>query len=161
MTRLPGMMGLMPALKKTPVVEVSVSQVLMDILTRQHELYQQLSALAAKQSELVRSGDTNTLMSVLGARQNILEQLSPLDQQLQPYRATWDENLSAMTPDNRAKAQKLMAEVQQMLAAILKQDEEDRQSLMAQKEDVGAQIGQTVTGVQLNKAYGVKSRVNR
>lgn len=161
MTRLPGMMGLNPALKKAPVaaaVQVSTGTVLKELLGRQKDLYGQLATLADQQSQSVRTGETEKLMSVLAARQQIIEQIEPLDKQLHPYRANWDATLAGMPTEERSAVQSLMAEVQQKLAGILKQDEEDRKLLMEQKEDVGTKINQTVTGLQLNKAYGVRPR---
>lgn len=161
MTRLPGMMGLVPQLKKTgaaPAVQVSVGAQLLALLGQQKELYVQLESLAAQQSQCVRTGETEKLMSVLSSRSQIIEKIEPLDKQLQPYRANWDATLASMPPQERTSVQSLMAEVQQMLAVILKQDEEDRKLLMEQKEDVNTQINKTVTGVQLHRAYGVKSR---
>lgn len=157
MTRMPGM-NLVPGLKKSPAVQVSTGAILMDLLRRQQDLYKQLSTLAAQQSEFVRTGATEKLMTVLASRSRIIEQIEPLDKQIQPYRANWDATLTGMPEQDRAAVQSLMAEVQQMLANILKQDEEDRKLLMEQKEEVGAQINKTVTGVQLNRAYGVKQK---
>ncbi len=159
MTRLPGIIGLTPALKKAPVAQMSVGAVLMDLLGRQQGLYRQLATLTAQQSEFVRSGATEKLMSILSARARIIEQLEPIDRQIQPYRANWDATLAALPAEERTGVQSLMAEVQQMLADILKQDEEDRKLLMEQKEEIGLEINKTVTGVQLNKAYGVRPKM--
>jgi len=189
MTRLPGMFGLAAAAKKKPLspaaavtTPVLISAVpaapaapaakspaasqasnlpLMGLLRQQQNLYRQLAELAAKQSECVRKGATETLMSILSARAHIIDQLEPLDKKIQPYRSNWDATLAGMSEADRGGAQSLMAEVQRLLASILKQDEEDRKLLEEQKEEVGTQITKTVTGSQLHKAYGSRVQAPR
>lgn len=147
-----------PAAK--PVTMEASDKVLVELLTRQHDLYRQLAELANKQSQFVRTGDAESLMSILGVRAGIIEQIEPLDKQIHPYRENWDASLSKLSQHDRMTAQGLMGAVQQLLSQILKQDEEDRKLLMEQKQQVGTQIRQAVTGSVVNKAYGVKPKSN-
>jgi hypothetical protein len=52
----------------------------------------------------------------------------------------------------------LLKEVQGLLADILAADEQDKESLIRQKEQVGAELSRTVSGATLNRAYGIKPR---
>jgi len=131
---------------------------LVDALTAQRDLYVQLATLARQQSDHISTGDSERLMSVLGARARLIDQLAPLDARLQPYKDKWDGILAGLSQPDRAEVSGLLTQVQQLLADILAQDEADRLQLIRQKEDVGAQIKRTVTGAQLNRAYRVKSR---
>jgi hypothetical protein len=132
---------------------------LVKALAGQKELYVQLLALAKQQSQYVATGESESLMTVLAARSRLIDQVGPLDKELQPYKGRWQEVLDGLPPTERETVAKLLKEVQQLLADILAQDEVDKQSLIRQKEDVGAELKRTVTGVHLNKAYGVKPRV--
>ncbi len=98
-------------------------------------------------------------MTILGARQRLVDQLTPLDQELQPFKGRWQETLDGLTEPNRGNVSKLLMEVQQLLAQILERDDADKQSLIRQKTDIGTQIQGSVTGRQLNKAYGMRPRV--
>lgn len=128
-------------------------------LAAQRDLYLQLAKLARRQSEYVASGQTEELMEILSARARVIEQIEPLDKQLQPYKGRWQETLDTMSLADKQKIVPLLKEVQQLLADILAQDEADKESLVQQKQQVSAEISKTVAGAALNKAYGVKPRL--
>jgi predicted nuclease with TOPRIM domain len=125
-------------------------------LSGQRGLYVQLLALARQQSGFVATGETEALMAVLAARSRLIDQVAPLDQELQPFKGRWQEVLDGLGADDRGVVAGLLKEVQQLLADILAQDELDKESLERQKADVGGQIKVTVTGAALARAYGRK-----
>ncbi|MGN6367024.1 MAG: flagellar export chaperone FlgN [Phycisphaerae bacterium] len=129
---------------------------LVKALTGQKELYVQLLALAKQQSSHVAAGDSESLMRVLGERSRVLDQVAPLDRELQPYKGRWQEVLDGLPAAEREVVGNLLKEVQQLLGDILAQDEQDKESLIRQKEQVGTELKRTVTGAQVNRAYGVK-----
>ena len=137
---------------------VALGRALVETLTAQRDLYVQLASLARKQSDCIATGDSETLMSILAARSQLIDQLNPLDVRLQPHKDKWDATLAELTPPDRAAVTALLTQVRQLLADILQQDEADRQQLERQKQEVSAQITRTVTGTQLNRAYGVRTR---
>ena len=132
---------------------------LQNALSQQKSLYMELFALARKQSQYVATGQSEELMSVLAARSRIIDQVAPLDAQLQPYKGRWQEVLDSLPQKDRETIAALLREVQQLLAQILAQDEIDRDSLNRQKSQIGSEISRTVNGAALNKAYGVRPRV--
>ena len=142
----------------TDQIPDNLAKNLIAVLTAQRDLYAQLTALAAQQSGYVATGEAEALMSVLGARQRLVDQLAPLDRELVPFKGCWQETLDGMDPAGRSAVAGLLQEVQQLLAQILERDEADKQSLIRQKTDVGLQIQGAVTGRQLNKAYGARPR---
>jgi hypothetical protein len=129
---------------------------LVKALSGQKELYEQLLALAKQQSQYVATGESESLMRVLAARSRLIDQVGPLDQELQPYKGRWQEVLDGLPALDREKVGTLLREVQQLLSNILEQDEVDKQSLIRQKEQVGSELKRTVTGAHLHRAYGVK-----
>ena len=129
-------------------------------LASQRDLYVELGALARRQSEFVATGQAEELMAILTARAAMIEKITPLDKELQPYKGHWQEVLDGLPEGERAKVGGLLMEVQKLLADILAQDEADKESLTRQKQQVGDQIGKMVSGSALNRAYGVKPRVS-
>jgi hypothetical protein len=129
---------------------------LVKALTGQKELYAQLLALAKQQSQHVAVGDSESLMRVLAARSRLIDQVAPLDRELQPYKGRWQEVLDGLPANDREVVGTLLRDVQQLLGDILAQDEQDKESLIRQKEQVGVELKRTVTGAQVNQAYGVK-----
>ena len=98
---------------------------------------------------------------MLAARSRLIDQVVPLDKELQPYKGRWQEILDSLGAAERQSVAGLLKEVQQLLGDILAQDEVDKESLNRQKAQVGAQINRAVSGTALNKAYGVKPQSGR
>ena len=137
---------------------VALVQSLVQTLTAQRDLYMQLAALARQQSECIAHGESEDLMRILAARGRLIDQLAPLDQQLQPYKDRWQQVLADMAEPDRNQVSMLLTQVQQLLSDLLEQDDADRQTLLRQKTEVSEQLSRTVTGSQLNRAYGVKRK---
>jgi len=129
---------------------------LVQTLMAQKSLYVQLLDLAARQSVHVAAGESEALMGVLAARNRIIDQIIPLDRELQQYKGRWQELLDSLPVVDRGIVAGLLKDVQQLLADILAHDERDKDSLERQKQDVGSQITRTVTGTALNRAYGIQ-----
>jgi hypothetical protein len=129
---------------------------LIRALSGQKSLYMQILSLARQQSEYVATGESESLMSVLAARSRLIEQVAPLDRELQPYKGRWQEVLDGLPTAERKAVGGLLQEVQRLLSDILAQDERDKESLVRQKTDIGAEIQRTVSGAAVARAYGVK-----
>jgi hypothetical protein len=129
---------------------------LVRALTAQKGLYEQILTLAKQQSQYVATGESEALMTVLGARSRLIEQVVPLDRELQPYKGRWQEVLDGLMPADRKVVGGLLQEVQKLLGEILVLDEKDKESLVKQRTTVGSEIKRTVTGAALNRAYGRK-----
>jgi hypothetical protein len=138
----------------------SLGQMIASALMAQRDLYVQLGALARQQSQFVATGETENLMQILAARSSLIEQIAPLDAKLSPYKGRWQEVLDGMPLEDRQKVVPLLKEVQALLADILAADEADKESLIRQKQQVSNEIGKTVTGAVVNKAYGARPRVS-
>lgn len=124
-------------------------------LSGQKAIYMQILGLAQDQSRFVASGESESLMAVLAARSRLIQQVSPLDAELRPYKGRWQEVLDGLPSGDRKIVGGLLQEVQRLLSEILEMDERDKDSLVRQKTVVAGEIKRTVTGRALNKAYGV------
>lgn len=133
----------------------SVAGILVRALSGQRELYAQILALARQQSGYVATGESEALMTVLAARNRLIEQVVPLDRELRPYKGRWQEALDGLPAADRQAVGRLLQEVQGMLGEILAQDERDKETLVRQKTTVGGELKRTVNGAALNRAYGV------
>jgi hypothetical protein len=141
------------------MMDASELKVVVGALNGQRGLYVQILELAKRQSGFVATGDSEGLMAVLAARSRLIDQVTPHDRTLQPYKGRWQEVLDSLGAGDRVVLSGLLKEVQQLLADILLQDETDKESLVRQKSDIGTELKKAVTGSALNRAYGVKPRV--
>ena len=131
-----------------------VAGTIVRALSGQRALYVQILALARQQSTYVATGESEALMTVLAARNRLIEQVAPLDRDLRPFKGRWQEVLDGLPAADRQSVGRLLQEVQQLLGEILSQDEKDKDTLIRQKTGVGAQLQRAVSGAALNRAYG-------
>src|SRR3954469_11887480 len=96
----------------------SVVSTVVRALSGQKALYLQIFALAQQQSAYVASGESEALMTVLAARNRLIEQVTPLDRELQPYKGRWQEVLDGLPTADRKVVGGLLQEVQKLLSDI-------------------------------------------
>ena len=130
---------------------------LFGLLTRQRDLYRDLSALSSQQADLIAQGQTEQLLSVLSRRQGLIEELGRTNDEIGPYRGRIPEIAEALPDAKRDELRSLVEQVQSLLKQIIDRDEQDRKKLEAAKQEVGTQITRTVrTGAAMN-AYKQKA----
>jgi len=125
----------------------------LDLLTRQHELYRQLHRLACAQRELIAAEDPAALLNLLSRRQKLIEQLAEINAALEPARGNWRQVESMLTGEQRRQAQEIVQQVERLLADILRADEADSKTLSARKAMIGRQIQATAASAQAQAAY--------
>lgn len=113
---------------------------LVELLSRQRDLYRQLKSLSDQQAGLIERGETEQLLSVLGQRQQIVDELSRLTGELGPYRENWRQLSERLATPDREQVHELIDEVETTLNAIVSQDDRDRQQLAGSREAVGQQV---------------------
>ncbi len=71
-----------------PSAAPSVADVghLVDRLTQQRDLYQQLKTLSDQQGQLIADGQAEQLLAVLSQRQGLVDQLTQLNEKIVPFK---------------------------------------------------------------------------
>jgi len=123
------------------------------LLIEQRDLYRRLAALSARQHDVITADRPEALLNVLQERQTVVISLARINEQLAPFRADWDGACRRLTDDGRAQAAGLLAEINAMLARILKADREDADLLSARKQLAGAALDSVNRGQAGRQAY--------
>lgn len=118
------------------------SQVVLDLLRRQRDLYAQLQSLGADQSTFIRQGATEQLLSLLAKRQNLVDQLGQVAAQIAPHR---DQIAELARAQSSGEIKLLVDEIRGLLEQIIVQDDAGRKDLEAARDGVAGQLRQ-VTG---------------
>jgi hypothetical protein len=127
---------------------------LIDLLHQQRAIYQHLHDLSDRQSQLVAAGNAEPLLSLLAQRQRLIDDLTQLNGQIEPYKQNWPALWAHLDGSSRQAIQSLIDEVQRLLQLIVQQDEHDRQALASQRDHTATQLHQIRTGSVANRAYG-------
>ena len=130
-------------------------------LSEQVLCYQRLAKLAELQHEHVQQSQTEPLLDVLRLRQEVLDQVSSLEEVIVVAKRRWGEYVGGLTADQRAQAERLLAETRRLLEEITAADRNDALILQQRKLNLGKQLSQANAAKQVNRnyaaaAYGAK-----
>jgi hypothetical protein len=122
-------------------------------LEEQVGCYQRLAKLAKMQHEFVRQSQTESLLEVLGKRQDVLDQVARLEGVIAPAKRAWGEYAGRLDVGSRSRAEALLAETRRLLEQITTADRNDAMVLQQRKLNLGRQIGQANAAKQVNRTY--------
>jgi len=127
---------------------------LVALVGEQIELYQKLDSLSLRQHVLIESDDTDGLLQVLGARQELIEHITDSAAKMAPYRARWDDHVRELKDNERKSLRKGLDDLSAMMACIAERDEVDRVAMEIRREKVKIQITGVKRGSAAVSAYG-------
>ena len=110
------------------------------VLDRQLELYQQLDARSAEQGRLIESEETDQLLEVLRQRQVIVDQITDLNAQMQPYRDQWDELAASIDESQRDALRSRFDELGDAARRIVLRDDADRARLEGRRRVIASEL---------------------
>lgn len=122
-------------------------------LVEQVACYKRLAKLAELQHEHVQQSQTESLLDVLGKRQEVLDQVSKLEAVISPAKRRWSEYVGGLDAASRARAEGLLAETRALLEQITSADRNDALVLQQRKLNLGRQINQAANARQINRTY--------
>jgi len=135
-----------------PVSE-GVAEEWIRLLSEQRDLYVRLGVLTDSQRALITGDEPERLLAVLGERQKLIDRLERLAERMRPHRQRWPQLRSELAPADAEQVDRLLAEVDALLAGILEKDKADTQLLAARKGAVGQAMATLKTGKQAKAAY--------
>src|SRR5262245_61751390 len=88
------------------------------ILDEQRRLCRELEGYSAEQGSLLRAGDTDGLLRVLGVRQGVVDRITALNAALEPFRREWDACMSRLSGAQRAELEGALKELGELVDRI-------------------------------------------
>lgn len=140
-----------PSPNNHPADEV---QHVLGLLERQRDLYRELKSHSDQQEELIATGATERLLSLLAQRQKLVDGLGQVSASLAPYRSRIGALADQASGDVGSQMRGLVEEVRVLLEAIIERDEKGKADLAAARDRVGSQIRQAAGAVAAAGAYG-------
>jgi flagellar biosynthesis/type III secretory pathway chaperone len=134
---------------------------ILEALEQQVACYRKLAKLADQQHEHVRQSRTEDLLSVLSQRQEVLDQVAVLEQEILSAKRRWNDYLGGLPEAQRTKAQALMTESRELLEQITAADRNDALVLQQRKIEVGRALRQNAVARQVNRSYAATAYVPR
>lgn len=132
---------------------MAASEPVIIALQEQVECYRRLAKLAELQHEHVQQSQTEGLLEVLAARENVLEKVAVLERSIAPAKQRWSDYLAALPANDRVLAESLLADTRRLLEQITTADRNDVLVLQQRKLNLGRQITQASAARQINRTY--------
>ncbi|MFA9478639.1 flagellar export chaperone FlgN [Phycisphaerales bacterium AB-hyl4] len=136
----------------SPIADMSIAP-LVEKLTQQRDHYAQLKQLADRQAALIAEGETEQLLGVLAQRQQLVDELGRLSEEIAPYRERWAQLSASLGDGDRQRVNALIESVEGLIEQIIEQDDRDRQQLQTAREQVGNQVKQVHHAGRAVNAY--------
>lgn len=127
---------------------------LVRVLDRQVELYGELEKLSSRQSDLVQGDEPDALLDLLARRQVIVEQVTHLNQQLEPFTRQWETLVERLSSAQRDTIAQRTTRLDELIGAITARDEADRRILEARRKSVAGEINGLSNKRAAVAAYG-------
>jgi hypothetical protein len=128
------------------------------LLTEQRDLYARLDGLADRQRLLISGDEPEDLLAVLGERQTVLDRLGVLAADMRPYQQSWRDVRGRLSGEEGARADRLILEVNCLLAGILEKDEADARLLAARKHAAAQAMGDLKKSRAAGAAYAASAQ---
>lgn len=126
---------------------------LIDLLDQQRRIYSHLEQMSARQTHLVQAGQTEPLLTLLAQRQRLIDQLTQVAGNIEPFKKDWPALFAQLDLVSRGRIQSLINQVQELLGRIMSADERDRVALTEQRGRLSVGLQQVAKGSVLNRAY--------
>src|SRR5690606_24744384 len=112
----------------------STPEEIIETLVRHDALADELGTLTNRQRTLIEEGDTESLLDLIGRRQEILDELLGRNGLL-TGEAPWIETMRRAPELQRNQAQQLLDRLQGKLAEVMRADERDQKSLRERMDE--------------------------
>jgi len=130
-------------------------------LQQQLACYQKLAQLAEIQHTCVEQNRTKDLMSILGQRQGVLDEVADLEQVIGPAKRRWSDYLGELSAGDRVVAESMLAQTRQLLEKITATDTDDSLILQQRKLTIGREIHRTAVAQRVTRSYTATAYVKR
>jgi hypothetical protein len=125
----------------------------MSSLAGQVECYRRLARLAELQHECVQTGQTQSLLEVLGRRQEELDRVAQLETATHRGSQTWKAWIASLEGEVRTRAEKMLEEMKRLLETITVADRRDSIVLQQRKLTIGREMHQAKSAAATSRKY--------
>jgi len=126
---------------------------LITLMKRQRDVYEQLQSLGDQQRDLIETGSSEALLRLLSQRQKLVDELTVVHGDLEPYRNDWKRFWGGLNKPHQQEVGSLIQHVEELLGAIIEKDNQARQDLEQAKSMVGGELDQAAHASVAVRAY--------
>lgn len=129
------------------------SQLLAKLIDAKHTVLTQLLELARRQYALAEKGDAAGLIGMLAAKQQLLDALSGIEKQLDPFRQQEPSQRQWPSPEERQRCADTAAGCRQLLNEVMQLDQRGLQVLRQRQQATRGTIDAAGEAARARNAY--------
>ncbi len=129
------------------------TDVLMRRIGQKLAILQQVRDLSQRQSALIAAGDIQRLLSVLTAKQTLLNALQKVERELEPFRRQDPEARRWRSFAEREECRQLAARCEAVLGDIVRIEQQDEAELRQRRDTAAARLQETHYTAEATRAY--------
>ena len=134
------------------------TDILAELIAKKRELLLELRALTFRQAELVESGETSALMSILSGKQTLLSQVQRLEQGLDHFRGQDPEQREWRGEAERRRCRGQAEECEQLVNELMRIEKLCEASMIARRDALAGQLQSAGSAAAAREAYTGKPR---
>lgn len=131
------------------------AQTLLTIRIRQLNLYAKVEDLCRRQNDLIKRGETETLMTLLADKQKCIQDIEAQTAQALPHQARCEAAIDQLPAAIRGALENKMTEIRAVLESIMTIEEEGRTILEDSCDETKQKISRAQQGKMVARAYGM------
>ena len=117
------------------------------------QIMQLLRKLAAQQLEVIAGGDMTNLLKLLAAKQTVMDQLTKVEQQLDPYRGEDPETRDWPSTAARETCQRNVETCNELLADIMRLEKQAEMEMVRRRDDASVRLAGMHGASEARHAY--------
>jgi hypothetical protein len=129
------------------------TDLLAQLIDAKQQVLRQLLDVSRRQQQIIAEKELTSLFSVLSAKQQILQVLQKIDQQLEPFRGDDPQQRQWRTESDRVRCREQAARCEAILKEILSLEKAAELSMVEQREQTATEIAAFQHHAQAERAY--------
>lgn len=146
----------MPGSHTSATDEMLATERLSELISAKRRILGQLRDVGQRQTDLAASGDIGSLLSLLGAKQQLISALQQLETALRPHYTEDPDKRHWPSPQQRAACAQQASECNALLEEILSFEKLGAEKITARRNEVAEQLQQVHAAAQVRNAYAAQ-----
>jgi flagellar biosynthesis/type III secretory pathway chaperone len=135
------------------VTDRIATDILAELISQKHEVLEQMRQLTRQQTNHIDSGDSTQLLTLLGAKQRLLNMLHEIEKKLTPFRAEDPESRVWRNQQDRQRCQQAAARCQTLLDEIMLVEKQCESEMVRRRDETAEKLQGLHTAAKARQAY--------
>ena len=131
---------------------------LAELVRHKHDVLVQLRELGRRQTDLVASGDVSSLLTLLAAKQKLINALQAIERELTPYYGEDPEHRVWPSAQVRLDCAERISECNAILEEIVQLEKLSAENMTARRNEVAEQLLRVHSSAQVRGDYEAQRR---